>query len=211
MTMTTQDRQAHVGNRTARACGLAPTAQRGMTLAHRGNDIGVISHVTRNGESSSAVLHAVGGVSRSLEYTVPEAAIVGVFCVASRVVVSEDVDFEPQRLCADGRVVLAPRPARDAGGSRPADWRDMPRPLWVGVRVYADDGYLGIVTAVLSTLRPDSGELLLVRSRTRFRNNRLVLVPVTRLLAFSPVENVARATGSRRELADLSAAPPFAA
>jgi hypothetical protein len=209
--MTTQDRQAHAGSGAARSEWIAPTVQRGMTLAHRGNDIGVINHVTRNGESSIVVFHAVGGVSRSLEYTVPETAIVGVFGVASRVIVSEDVDFEPRHLCADGRVVLAPRPAREACRSRATDWREMPHPLWVGVRVYADDGYLGVVTAVLSTMRPGNRGLLVVRSRSRFRRHRLVSVPVSRLMAFSPAENVARATGSRRTLADLSAVPPFAA
>ena len=86
---------------------------RGMTLVHRGGELGVVGHVSRDGASFEPVLHAFGGVSRSLEYEVPERAIVAVLRVSARALVDDVVNFEPQHLCGDGRVILAP--ARNAG------------------------------------------------------------------------------------------------
>jgi hypothetical protein len=184
---------------------VASTTWRGVTLTHRGTDIGVISHVTRSGEPSVTVLHALGGVSRSLEYAVPETAIVSVIGgSSSRAVVSDQVEFEPQHLRVDGRVILAPRVSHATTGSHEADWLEVPRSVWVGIRLYADDGYLGIVEAALSTTRSETVDLLIVRVRMPFWKLRHPIVPATRVVVCTPAENVARVTGTRSELARMS-------
>ena len=89
--MTTRDRKPGEGladRRSPHPFGMAgagsardvqsgSTAWHGVTLTHRGDEIGVVSQVTRSGEPAVAVLHALGGISHSLEYAVPETAIVG--------------------------------------------------------------------------------------------------------------------------------------
>ena len=183
---------------------------RGITLAHRGVDIGVIGHVTRAARPPEAVLHAFGGVSRSLEYAVPESAIVKVLPVAARAIVADDVEFEPQHLRADGRVVLAPRTPRGAIGPHEAEWRCLPQAAWIGIRVYADDGYLGVVETALSTSGRETADFLVVRVRRRLRRNRLPVVPVARVLSCAPAENVARVSGTRHELTGMSELWPSA-
>jgi len=177
------------------------TVWRGMTLTHQGHDLGVITGVSRSSTPGVAILHALGGISRSLEYAVPETAIVGVFGVSSRAIVSDGVEFEPRHLCADGRVILAPRTA-DAI-MEPTDWARVPHADWVGVRVYADDGFLGTVQAALSSTRTGVIDQLVVRVRMPLRRQRFPVIAIDRLAAFAPAENVARVTGSRRELANM--------
>ena len=81
-------------------------------------------------------------------------------------------------------------------------------PAWVGVRVYADDGFLGSVQAALSSTPPGMVDHLVVRVQMAFRKTRLPAIPMTRLVAFAPAENVARVTGTRSELASMSACRP---
>ena len=138
----------------------AATDWRGITLVHRGSELGVVGRVSREGAGSEPVLHAFGGISRSLEYAVPESAIVAVFGVSARALVNDIVEFEPQHLCGDGRVILVPRTPRGDTEPEREGWRRRPQAAWVGIRVYADDGYLGEVEANGASGRAPAGRSL---------------------------------------------------
>jgi len=154
------------------------------------------------------VLHAFGGISRSLEYAVPESAIVAVLRVSARALVDDVVNFEPQHLCGDGRVILAPRTQlRDGRGGDDA-WCGMPMAAWTGTRVYADDGYLGEVEATVPSSRGPRAEAVIVRARVRVWKTRFPVIPLSRIVACTPCERVARASGTRRELLSLSERVP---
>ena len=181
---------------------------RGITLVHRGGELGVVGHVSRDGASFEPVLHAFGGVSRSLEYAVAESAIVAVLRVSARALVDDVVNFEPQHLCGDGRVILAPRAQRrDSRGDVDA-WRGMPMAAWTGIRVYADDGYLGEVEATVPSSRSPLAEAVIVRARVRFWKTRFPVIPLSRVVACTPCERVARVAGTRQELASMSERVP---
>ena len=83
----------------------------------------------------------------------------------------------------------------------------MPHSAWTGIRVFADDGYLGIVESTLpAAARPDTAAFLIVHTRMPFWKRRLLVIPLSRVVACTPVDSVARVTGSRRELASVSEA-----
>lgn len=186
----------------------AATDWRGITLVHRGSELGVVGRVSREGAGTKPVLHAFGGVSRSLEYAVPESAIVAVFGVSARALVNDIVEFEPQHLCGDGRVILVPRTPRGDTEPEREGWRRRPQAAWVGVRVYADDGYLGEVEGTVPADGPLPAAALIVRARTRFWRTRFPVIPVSRVVACTPSERVARVAGTRPELLSMSQRVP---
>ncbi len=190
----------------ATRCGVnaAPTDWHGLTLVHRGSELGVVGHISREGARSEAVLHAFGGVSRSLEYAVPESAIAGVLGVSALALVDDAVEFQPRHLCGDGHVILAPRSRIEVGKSEDEQWRSLPAAAWAGLRVYADDGYLGEVAEALPADAHQPVDALIVRVRTWLWKTRLPVIPVSRVVACTPRERVARVAGSRRELTRLS-------
>lgn len=190
--------------------GHGPADWRGITLVHRGGELGVVGHVSRGGDSFERVLHAFGGISRSLEYAVPESAIVAVLGVSARALVDDVLNFEPQHLCGDGRVILAPHPQRRGGRGDDEAWRSMPTAAWTGIRVYADDGYLGEVKATVPSSRSPLAEAVIVRARVRFWKNRFPVIPLSRIVACTPCERVARVAGTRQELSSMSERVPAA-
>ena len=80
----------------------------------------------------------------------------------------------------------------------------MPRPAWIGIRVYADDGYLGEVESALPTGGLEPLRALIVRTRARLWKTRFPAIPVSRVVACTPREHVARVAGTRRELSSMS-------
>ena len=172
---------------------------RGITLVHRGSELGVVGQVSHEGASCEPVLHAFGGISRSLEYAVPESAIVGVLDVSARALVDDRVEFQPRHRCGDGRVILTPRMQSGDVAGEEAGWRRMPRSAWVGVRVYADDGYLGEAERALPANELEPLEAFVVRTRARFWKIRFPVIPVSRVVACTPRENVVRVAGTRRD------------
>ena len=87
----------------------APERWLGVTLVRRDAELGVVGHVTRGVSPDDSILHAFGGLSGSLEYRVPAAAIERLLGVSARAVVDDRLEFAPTRLCVDGTVILAPR------------------------------------------------------------------------------------------------------
>ena len=193
-----------------RCGGSAPAPEwHGLTLVHRGSELGVVGHISREGASSEAVLHAFGGISRSLEYAVPESAIAGVLGVSARALVDDAVEFQPQHLCGNGHVILAPRTRLDGGKPEDEQWQSLPATAWVGMHVYADDGYLGEVTEALPADAHQPADALIVRARTWLWKTRLPVIPMSRVVACTPREHVARVAGGRRELSRLSEHAPL--
>ena len=182
---------------------------RGITLVHRGSELGVVGQVSHEGASCEPVLHAFGGISRSLEYAVPESAIVGVLDVSARALVDDALEFQPRHLCGDGRVILTPRTQGGDVAIEEEGWRKMPRPSWVGVHVYANDGYLGEVERALPVNELEPLEAFVVRTRARLWKIRFPVIPVSRVVACTPREHVVRVAGTRRELSSLNERMPL--
>jgi hypothetical protein len=188
----------------ARSGGSVPAPDwHGLTLVHRGSELGVVGHISREGAHSEAVLHAFGGISRSLEYAVPESAIAGVLGVSARALVDDAVEFQPRHLCGDGHVILAPRTRLEGGPAMDEQWQTLTATAWVGMHVYADDGYLGEVVTVLPADAEQPVEALIVRVRTWLWKARLAAIPLSRVVACTPREHLARVVGRRRELSKL--------
>lgn len=209
---TTHGIQAHGGDAIRQASIRGRSSQReqeatadwhGLTLVHRGSELGVVGHVSREGVRSEPVLHAFGGISRSLEYAVPVSAIVEVLGVSARALVDDGVEFHPLHLCGNGRVILAPR--TQSGDVPPEDesWRGMPPSAWIGVRVYADDGYLGEVARAIPADGVEPAEALIVRARTHLWKTHFPVIPVSRVAACTLHEHVARVAGNRHELLSM--------
>ena len=185
----------------------APEQWLGVTLVHRGADLGVVGHVTRGDAPCDCILHAFGGVSGSLEYRVPATAIERVLGVSGRAVVDRGLEFQPSRLCVDGTVILGPH---DPGATaRPAAsiWNGDPSGL-AGMHVYADDGYLGTVEAAQGhPLGDASAAFVIVLVRPWLRRSRRLRIPARCVLAANRHAGLLRLTGRRRDLRAFADAP----
>jgi hypothetical protein len=179
-------------------------AWQGITLVHRGRELGVVGHVTAAAEPRASILHAFGGVARSLEYAVPASGIDRVLGVSARAFVRDDLEFEPTRVCDDGTVILAPRATPSGSCAAVASGQAHPGRM-IGMRVYADDGFLGEVDAVLVGLGEiDRPVFLHVDTRGWFGRRHGALVPVSRVFACDDEAGVLRLSGRRHELRELA-------
>ncbi len=181
--------------------------QPGFILTYHGCDIGVVERVDAPDAYSSPTLYVRGGLSGSLRFTIPPAAIAAVFPEQRRVALADQVTFEPEAVGQDGEVLLIARtpPAASSGDWQPS--RAVPRTS-SGFRVYADDGFLGEIEATLGS-RADTVDYLVVRVRHWFRTFRPVL-PARYVIECEPLDGTVVVVGTRRELRRVPELPPLA-
>ena len=176
----------------------APERWLGVTLVHRDAELGVVGHVTRGASPDDSTLHAFGGLSGSLEYRVPTAAIERLLSVSARAVVDDHLEFVPTRLCVDGTVILGPRD-RSTAASATVNWDGDPVAL-AGMHVYADDGYLGTVEAAPRRPLRETAAFLIVVVRPWLGRSHRLRIPARCVLAVNPQAGLLRLSGRRRDL-----------
>jgi hypothetical protein len=184
----------------------APEAQPGYTLMYHGTDIGVIERIDAQAADGSRALSVRGGISGSLRYTIPVAAVAAVDVTDRRVAVDDAVTFEPDSIARDGEVMLIAH-TPDLGRRRA--WRPsrrVPRAS-AGFRVYAGDGYLGAVETTLGG-DPDDVDFVVVRVR-HWRRTRHPVIPARRIVECEPLDGMIVVAGYRRELKLLPELPEF--
>jgi hypothetical protein len=116
----------------------------GFVLTYHGSDIAVVERIDLPDDRGWPALAARGGISGSLRYTVPAGAVCAVYPEQRRVVLADDVTFEPEAVGHDGDVRLIAR----AADSRLAATRAVtPRPRTVGTR---DPRTAGVVVLCMS-------------------------------------------------------------
>lgn len=180
-------------------------ARPGFRLTHQGNDIGVVEYVEDADYRGIGTVHVRGGISGCLEYVIPTSAVLAVDLTERSAEIDQDVTFEPEVVARNGRVRLIARsPSLDAQARlRP---RQRLTPACLGYRVYADDGYLGDVEAVLCR-EQDDVDYLTVGVRRRFRHRRAV-IEIARVVSSDDIHAVVAVAGTCRELLLLPHAFP---
>lgn len=177
----------------------APEPLPGFVLLHRGNELGIVERVDLNGGVRSHVVQARGGLSGSLEYILPVSALCSVRLDDRRAVVADEVTFEPVTVNEAGHVRLAAREFLDHRGEHSPR---MPNSGCEGFRVFADDGYLGVVEAALFQIRLDKPDYFVARVR-RWVGSRYPVIAVSRVVTVYPPDRILFVAGSRSELARL--------
>jgi hypothetical protein len=180
----------------------------GFVLVHRGSEIGIVERVEHGSDATAHVVQARGGLSGSLEYVLPLAALAHVAEDERRAFVDDSVVFEPVTVGSEGRVRLEAR-RHECGTSelQPPASHGLD-PHCRGFRVFADDGLLGEVEAALCASRTDVPEYFVVRVRGRLRN-RFPVIAAGRVVDIHPHEQIVFVAGPRRALARLSEHPPL--
>jgi hypothetical protein len=175
---------------------LAPKPQPGYTLIYHGADIGVVERIDTQGADGSPALSARGGISGSLRYTIPVAAVASVDEQGRRVALDDAVTFEPDSIARDGEVqLMAHTPELD----RRLSWRPSRKvpSASTGFRVYAADGYLGTVETTLGG-DPDDADFIVVRVR-HWGRTRHPVIPARRVVECAPLDGLIVVAGSRRQ------------
>ena len=185
----------------------APGPRPGFILTCGGSDIGVVEHVHAGDGAQAPVLHVRGGISGSLRYAIPANAVGEVEPEARRFTLRDGVRFEPEAITANGEVLLGISASSRALLDEWRDDRRLPRACTT-FRVYAADGFVGVVEAALCHAG-DEVDYLVVRVHRHFRT-RYPVIPATRVVHCEPLAGIVHVAGTRRDLMRLSERLPLA-